>query len=73
MDEGKAVDVVFLDFSTAFDTISHSTLLAKLSSCGMSGFMVCWVKNWLKGRAQRVVVTGATSGWPLVTSVVPQG
>ncbi|KAK4826782.1 hypothetical protein QYF61_011431 [Mycteria americana] len=55
VDEGKAVDVVFLDFSKAFDTVPHSTFLDKLSNCGMSGFTVCSVKNWLKGRAQRVV------------------
>ncbi|GAB0208768.1 hypothetical protein GRJ2_003342500 [Grus japonensis] len=63
VDEGKVVDVVFLDFSKAFDTVPHSILLDKLSNCGMSGFTVRWVKNWLKGRAQRVVVNGATSGW----------
>ncbi|KAK4816332.1 hypothetical protein QYF61_015016 [Mycteria americana] len=28
-------------------------LLDKLSSCGMSGFLVCWVKKWLKGGAQK--------------------
>ncbi|KAK4815141.1 hypothetical protein QYF61_017582 [Mycteria americana] len=48
--EGKVVD-----FSKAFDTVPHSILLDKLSSCGVSGFMVRWVKNWLDGRAQRVV------------------
>ncbi|KAK4810895.1 hypothetical protein QYF61_013303 [Mycteria americana] len=63
VDEGKAVDVVFLDFSKAFDTVPHSILLDKLSSCEMSRFMVHWVKNWLKGRAQRVIANGATSGW----------
>lgn len=51
VDEGTAVDVVFLDFSIAFDTVHHNTLLDKLPSCGMSGFLVCWEKNWLKGRA----------------------
>ncbi|KAK4824107.1 hypothetical protein QYF61_010627 [Mycteria americana] len=73
VDEGKVVDVVFLDFSKAFDTVPDSILLDKLSNCGMSGFKVCWVKNWLKGRAQRVVVNVATSGWQPVTSGAPQG
>ncbi|KAK4824957.1 hypothetical protein QYF61_021645 [Mycteria americana] len=58
VDEGKVVDVLFLDFSKAFDTVAHSILLDKLSNSGMSGFTVGWVKNWLKGRAQRVVVNG---------------
>ncbi|KAK4828139.1 hypothetical protein QYF61_023937 [Mycteria americana] len=62
VDEGRVVDGVLLDFSKAFDTVPHSILLDKLSNCGMSGFTVRWVKNWLKGRAQRVVVNGATSG-----------
>jgi len=67
------VDVVFLDFSKALDTVLHSILLDKLSNCEMSRFMVHWVKNWLKGRAQRVLVNWATSAWQLVTSGVPQG
>ncbi|KAK4816201.1 hypothetical protein QYF61_012666 [Mycteria americana] len=73
VDEGKAVDVSFLDFSKAFDLVPYSNLLDKLSSCEMSRYVVCWVMNWLNGRAQRVVVNGATSAsWP-ATSGVPQG
>ncbi|KAK4829469.1 LOW QUALITY PROTEIN: hypothetical protein QYF61_004759 [Mycteria americana] len=62
-DPGKAVDVVYLDFSKAFDTVSHSILLEKLAAHGLDGCTLRWVKNWLDGRAQRVVVNGVYSIW----------
>ena len=61
--EGKAADVVYLDFSKAFDTVSHSILLGKLSACGLYRYTLLWVRNWMEGRAQRVVVNGAASSW----------
>ena len=49
VDEGKAVDVAYLDFSKAFDTVSHSILLEKLAAHGLDKCTLCWVKNWLDG------------------------
>lgn len=60
--ERKVADVAFLDFNKAFNSI----LLNKLSNCGMSGFMVHWEKNCLKGRAQRGVPQGSILGLVLL-------
>jgi len=61
--EGKAVDVVCLDFSKAFDTVSHSILLENLAAHVLDMCVLCLVKNWLEGQAQRVVVNGIKSSW----------
>ncbi|TRZ24105.1 hypothetical protein HGM15179_002974 [Zosterops borbonicus] len=73
VDAGRAVDVVYLDFSKAFDTVSHSTLLDKLAAWGLDRSTLCWVRNCLHGWAQRVMVSSAASSWWRVTSGVPQG
>ncbi|KAK1214166.1 LIN1 transcriptase, partial [Pygoscelis papua] len=42
VDEGKAVDVVYLDFSKAFDTVSHSILLEKLAAHSLDRCTLYW-------------------------------
>ena len=37
VDEGQAVDVVYLDFSQAFDTVPHNILVEKLAAHGLDG------------------------------------
>ena len=63
VDEGKAVDVVYLDFSKAFGMASHSILLGKLAACGLERYTLLCVRNWLEGCAQWVVVNGVKSIW----------
>ena len=63
VDERQAVDIVYLDFSKAFDTVSHSILLGKLAACDLDKYTLCWIKKLLVGLAQRVVVNGVTSSW----------
>ncbi|GAB0186148.1 mitochondrial enolase superfamily member 1 [Grus japonensis] len=57
----EAVEVIYLDFSKAFNTVSHSILLEKLAAHGLDRCTLRWVKNWLEGRAQRIVVNRVKS------------
>ena len=50
VDGGRAMDVVYLGFSKAFDTISHSIPMMKLRKSGMNEWTVRWTENCLTGR-----------------------
>jgi len=45
------VDVVYLDFSKAFDTVSQSILLEKLAAHGLDGCAFHCVEKWMDGQA----------------------
>jgi len=51
VDDGKAVDVVYLDFRKAFNTFPHIILLEKLAADGLDGCTLCWINNWLDGQS----------------------
>ena len=66
-------DVIFLDFSKAFDKVSHKKLLIKLQRYGIRGENLSWIKDFLFGRTQKVVMDGEESNACDVLSGVPQG
>jgi hypothetical protein len=73
LDEGKALDIIYLDFAKAFDTVPHERLKKKLKAHGISGGLLKWIAAWLTDRKQRVVLNGKESTWEAVLSGVPQG
>ncbi len=73
MADGKQTDAVVLDFSKAFDKVSHSKLVAKLGHYGVRGRTNAWIRDFLTDRKQTVVLNGASSCETKVRSGVPQG
>ena len=71
LDTGMESYIVQLDFSGAFNRVSHSGLLFKLKSIGVGGIVLSICREFLSNRRQRVVVDGATSEWIPVISGVP--
>jgi len=70
---GHAVDVIYIDFSRAFDSVVHSKLIFKLSNLGISGELLQWIEAFLTDRCQCVVVEHCFSSWTPVVSGVAQG
>ena len=56
LDDGGSVDVIFMDFQKAFDSVPHRRLVSKIMAHGITGRVLKWIQDFLRDRQQRVVV-----------------
>ena len=73
LEKSNNVDVVYLNFAKAFDTVDHGILLNKLQKIGINGKIGMWMLNVLSNRQRCVAINGTTSSEAQVRSVVSQG
>jgi len=69
----QQVSVVYIDFSKAFDVVSHNKLIARLYSYGVRGSVLLWIKNFLSNRTQQTRVEVSLSDVVSLLSGVVQG
>ena len=71
--QNSLVRILFMDFSSAFNTVNISTLLHRLQQLQVNPALTLWIKEFLKDRPQHVKVQGATSTNVILNTGVPQG
>ena len=72
-DKKNFTEMVYLDFSKAFDQVSHPKLLFILKSFKLDTNLVQWIKGFLSGRRQRTIINTEMSDFKNISSGVPQG
>ena len=73
LDNRKSTIGIFTDLKKAFGTIDHTLLLTKLEHYGLRGIVNGWVKSYLEGRKQFVLLDDIKSSCLTVLCCVPQG
>ena len=73
IENGEDVDMIYLDFSKAFEKVPHRRLVYKLEQYGIKGDLLLRIKNFLHDRQKRVTIGDSSSDWTPVSSGIPQG
>ena len=73
IEKGWQIDVVYTDFSKAFDRVIISYLVLKLAALGFHSTILSWIGSYLSDRVQVVQIGNVKSHKFNATSGVPQG
>ena len=73
VEAGELAGVCLLDMSAAFDVVDHTLLIQKLSLYGLDDDSLSWIRSYLSGRSQSVIIEGCLSKLLQVETGVPQG
>ena len=73
MEDGQNCEIIYLDFSKAYNRVDHKILLSKLEKMGICDKTLGLIRHWLTNRRQRVKVGEALSDWDDMVSGIPQG
>ena len=73
MDNHCQTDVIYIDYSKCFSSVSHQKLLYKLKHIGFCDNAYNWLFNFLVGRYQYVSIDGVYSDYRPVLSGCPEG
>ena len=73
LDSGGQTDVIYLDFTKAFDSVPHHLLIHKLQTFGFNGTLLNWFHSYLNNQYQQVIIHGSMFTKLTVRSGVPQG
>lgn len=56
VEEGRAMEIVYLDFSEVFSTVSYKFLIEELRKYGLDECTTMWIENWINSWAHRMVI-----------------
>ena len=73
LDQGDDIDIIYMDYRKAFDTVPHMRLMEKVKGYGFTENIVAWIEDFLTERKQKVIINGEVSKEKTIKSGIPQG